>query len=230
MTERRYNEDEVAAIFERATEPSQANPAHASSSEGMTLAELQEIGREVGIAPESIALAARSVGVAAQASSRTFLGLPLGVARTVQLDRRLSEEEWERLVVVLRETFNARGNVRSQGSLRQWTNGNLQALLEPTERGHRVRMRTTKGDAMAWLTLGLGMVGFSAVSLVAAAVGAVGDVGMLAATGLTGVAGAGLFTATALRLPRWARTRQKQMEEVAARVALGTSPAPPVSD
>src|SRR5215203_4970217 len=131
MTERRYDQAEVAAIFERAAEATThaGEPRQPASSEGMTLAELQEIGREVGIAPESIALAARSVGVAAQASSRTFLGLPLGVARTVQLDRRLSEEEWERVVVDLRETFNARGSVRSEGSLRQWTNGNLQALL-----------------------------------------------------------------------------------------------------
>ena len=83
---------------------------------------------------------------------------------------------------------------------------------------------------MGWLALGLGMVGFSAVSLVAAAVeGALGSAGMLT-TGLMGVAGAGMFATTALRLPRWARRRQQQMEEVAARVALSTSASPPSSD
>src|SRR2546430_5906981 len=37
---------------------------------------------------------------------RTFLGLRIGVARTVNLNRRLTDEEWERLVVQLREVFN----------------------------------------------------------------------------------------------------------------------------
>ncbi len=52
------------------------------------------------------------------ATSRTVLGLPIGVARTVDLNRRLTDEEWERLVVQLREVFNARGRTRTEGSLR----------------------------------------------------------------------------------------------------------------
>lgn len=228
MSERRYDEAEVAAIFERAAEASPSGPRQASPADGLTLAELQAIGREVGIAPESIALAARTVGLEAPAAPRRFLGLPIGVARTVQLDRRLSAEEWERIVVDLRETFNARGSVRSQGSLRQWTNGNLQALLEPTATGDRIRLRTTKGDAMGRLVAGLGMVAVSATTILATvAQGGVGAAGTLAGMGLLGVAGAGMFASTALRLPRWADRRERQMEEVAARVALAATTPPP---
>ena len=233
MTERRYNEAEVAAIFERATEAEapQSGPRQVSPGEGMTLAQLQEIGQEVGIPAESIALAAQTIDRAGLPASRTFLGLPLGVARTVQLDRRLSEEEWERFVVDLRETFDARGTVTSHGSLRQWTNGNLQALLEPTATGHRIRLRTIKGDAIGRLVVGLGMFGVSTATLIAAAVqGALGDFGMLSAMGFLGVTGAGMFATSALRLPRWARTRRRQMEEVAARIALATATSPPTSD
>ena len=48
MPERRYNDEEVAAIFERASEEEQAATQLVRSSEGLTLADLQEIGREAG--------------------------------------------------------------------------------------------------------------------------------------------------------------------------------------
>ena len=83
----------------------------------------------------------------ARQPTRKLLGLPLGVAQTVEFDRKLTDQEWERIVADLRETFEAPGVVRQQGSLRQWTNGNLQALLEPTATGQRLRMRTVKGNA-----------------------------------------------------------------------------------
>jgi hypothetical protein len=221
LSERRYNEEEVAAIFERASEVSLAGPRQASSGEGMTLAELQDIGREVGIPADSIALAAQALGQGGQATSRSFMGLPLGVARTVYLGRPLSDAEWERLVVDLRDTFNARGTVKSHGSLRQWTNGNLQVLLEPTATGDRVRLRTAKGGALGSLVSGMLLVGLSAAGLIgAAAQGLLGDATLLSTMGLSALAGAGIVASNAVRLPRWGRTRQRQMDEIAARLAL----------
>jgi len=82
-------------------------------------------------------------------------------------------------------------------------------------------MRTVKGDAIGMLVGGLAMAGFSIVSLTtAAAQGALGDAGMLSGMGLLGLAGASMFTWSAFTLPRWARTRRRQMEDVAARAAL----------
>lgn len=223
MSQRRYDEAEVAAIFERAAESLQTGLRKAPGSDGLTLAELQDIGREVGIPAESIALAAQSLEPAGTPTSRRFLGFTVGVGRTVQLERRLSDQEWERLVVDLRETFDARGKVTSHGSLRQWTNGNLHVLLEPTESGHRVRMRTTKGDATGMLAGGLGIMGAgAAVAIAAVAQGAVGDVGMLAAIGAMGAGGIAMFASTAFRLPGWAQTRERQMEELAARLLRKT--------
>src|SRR5947207_1811830 len=108
MNERRFNDEEVAAIFARATEaraPDRRQPAH-SSGEGMTLAQLEEIGREVGIEPDALRHAAMTLGREGQATTRRFLGLPVGVGRSVDLGRALSDAEWERLVVDLRDTFD----------------------------------------------------------------------------------------------------------------------------
>ena len=61
MTERRFNEAEIAAILERASKRDAAASRRLEPGEGLTLAQLQEIGREVGIASEAIRDAARIV-------------------------------------------------------------------------------------------------------------------------------------------------------------------------
>jgi len=219
MSDRRYNENEMAAIFRAAAEgPQLPLGREVPRDEGMTLAELQSIGREVGIEPEAVAQAALALDVQREARPSTLLGLPIGVSRTVQLNRRLSDEEWERFVVQLREVFHARGVMRSEGSLRHWSNGNLQVLLEPTEAGHRLRFRTVNGAAVSSIRVGI-------VALIAAGVttlvtslngqlaGAASGIGILVAAGLAFLANG------VVRLPRWARTRGRQMEALAAHVA-----------
>ncbi len=224
--ERRYSEEDAAAIFQRAAEAQEGRRPQLPSGEGMTLAELQEIGREVGIPSELVAEAARSIDHAGRPSSRTFLGLTIGVGRTIELDRRLSDSEWEQLVGDLRETFDARGTVRYDGPFRQWTNGNLQVLLEPTPAGHRIRLRTLKGDARALMTAGFGLIGVAAATLIAAAVGGVMGNAWSTAISLS-VLGLGVFGVGAIRLPAWARLRRGQMEAVAARLTVSGQTALP---
>lgn len=225
MGERRYSEEEIAVIFERAAKAQQTAKRQLRSGEGMTLAELQEIGRDVGIPSELVADAARSIERLGRPTTRSFLGLPLGVGRTIELDRRVGEEEWQRLVGDLRETFDARGSIRYDGPFRQWTNGNLQALLEPTDTGHRLRLQTVKGDARAMMTGGLAMLGVTAATLVAS-LATVGLDGLPTGVVFLAAMGLGMFGLGALRLPGWARLRQHQMEAVAERLALSTKAGP----
>jgi hypothetical protein len=145
MSERRYTDEEVAAIFERAAETAHTALPVPAVGKGMTLAALQEIGRGVGISPVLISHAARTLETAGKPTSRR-------VGRTVEFDRPLSDSDWERLIADLRETFEARGMVRYDGPFRQWTNGNLQALAEPTPSGHRLRLQTVKGNSRALMT------------------------------------------------------------------------------
>jgi hypothetical protein len=219
VSDRRFNEEEVAAILKDAAEAQYSDNRLLPSSGGLTLAELQSIGREVGISPEMIQKSAQRFKPDQQ-PTRKLLGLPLGVAQTVEFNRRLTDKEWERIVADLRETFEAPGVVREQGSLRQWTNGNLQALLEPTATGQRLRMRTVKGNA-PWL-IGGGMLvftGAAAALATAFATGVTHDTGLMASilTAMTG--GAGMFGASAGRLPGWAQRRQQQMDQIADRAA-----------
>jgi hypothetical protein len=219
MTERRYSDDEVAAIFERAAK-SQAGLQRQqpnAATQGMTLRELQQIGKDVGIPAELVASAARELELAGRPTERKYLGLTIGIGRTVELPRRLTDDEWERVVADLRETFDARGTLRSEGSTRMWSNGNLQVMLEPTATAHRLRMRTVKGDSRGYISSGIGLVAIGVLTTIFRTIDGSFDMGMVA--GMWGLAAAGLamIVAGTLRLPSWARLRRQQMESIAAR-------------
>ena len=217
--ERRYGEDEVAEIFEAASAPVLSNRGEAPApAEGLTLAELQEIGRQVGIPPDRIAEAATSLALRpTPAPRRTDLGMPISAGRTLELPRALTDREWALLVSDLRETFRARGNDNSRGEVRAWTNGNLHAYVEPSRTGYRLRMGTVKGDALGLNRLaGLGVVSGAIVALIPL-LGGAGAADLGAGLALGGM-GAGTMLFNALRLPRWAREREEQMDHIVERV------------
>jgi hypothetical protein len=228
MSERRFSDDEVAEIFRLAAESTEKNQPLLPPAQGMTLAQIQEIGREVGIAPDHLAAATMALDLASRPTTRRFLGLPVGVGLVADLHRNLSDAEWDQLVVDLRETFDARGQQKRDGVFRQWTNGNLQALLEPTPTGSRIRFRTVHGNARMMMAAGLSMLGFSVFFAVMAMTRMnLSGVDALMSVFTPAAVGAGMFAFGALRLPGWARTRLSQMQQVATRLALPPKPALP---
>ncbi len=224
--ERRYQDDDSKEIFEAAATTGDSDRHALSSAKGFTLAELQEIGLEVGLAPERIADAATALELRRRAlPRRRSFGMPISVGRIIDLPRAPTDREWELLLGELRETFHAQGKVGSSGSIRQWTNGNLHAYVEPTEAGYRLRLGTLKGTApmtnmMGMAGMGMGMVLFGALLFTGnLADGFVGPV-------VFGAMGAAAFVSNLLRLPRWARQRREQMEYIAARAQalIGSEP------
>ena len=217
MTERRFSDDEVARIFARATEIQKDDSRALVRSEGMSLAELQAIGKEAGIDAALIAQAARAVDQPAAPKVPAVIGIPIGVARSILLDRRLTDDEWESLVVRCRELFEARGKVESHGSFRQWTNGNLQILLEPAGDTHRLRFKTTRGESRGLVAAGASMIAAaSVVALVGSITGTMSFLEVIASGMPVALGGTGMLAAGLLRLPSWRRKRDEQFEALAA--------------
>ncbi len=216
--ERKYRDEEVKEIFDLAVGTDDVGRPAVSDGGGLTLAELQEVGLEVGMDPGRIAEAAFAFDARREVlPRRTYLGVPTSVGRIVDLPRALTDREWEVLVGELRETFGARGEVSSHGGVREWTNGNLHAFLEPTATGHRLRLRTHKGSAMPLITIGAAglALGLTLVTLfVFEELGRAAIVLPLLMAGM----GGGVLAANMLNLPRWAREREGQMEYIAGRV------------
>ncbi len=225
--ERTYGEEEVAEIFKAAAAHCGAGSNALAPADGFTLAELQAIGGEVGLAPEAVAEAAAAVDVRRGALARRDLGMPVSVGRSVDLPRAPTDREWEMLVADLRETFGARGRVGSRGDVREWNHGNLHAYVEPTPTGYRLRLGTTKGNALASNRAGGALLAMALLWLVVlAASGALPDAIFLPL--VMALMGGGALGFNALRLPGWAQEREAQMEAVAARARalLAGSPAP----
>jgi hypothetical protein len=225
--QRTYDDDEVREIFAAAARRKLADPA-ATAAPGLTLAELQEIGREAGLEPAEVARAASALDTRALAGPpRTSLGMPIEVVRVVPLPRAPEDAEWEQLVGELRATFGARGRVVSQGGLREWANGNLHACVEPSGSGYRLRLGTVKGDARTLNAVGgITLITGAAGTISAVIGGAPQDLfvpWMIAAAGIVAV-GANFF-----RLPRWADTRRKQMDFIAARITAIMDGEPPAT-
>ncbi|MGI9626234.1 MAG: hypothetical protein ACR2QM_05305 [Longimicrobiales bacterium] len=226
--ERRYQEDEVRQIFERAADARDSQRRALSAGDGLSLAELQEIGLEVGLSPERVAEAASALELRAQpVPPKKYLGMPLSVGRTVDLPRAPTDREWEVLVAELRETFQAKGTIDTHGGIRQWTNGNLHAFVEPTEQGHRLRLGSLKGNTVVSQVMGSAGVGlgvFTSVALLAK--GRLADEFLIP---LFFVAlGIGAIAVGALALPSWAGKRAKQMDYIAGRAQalLNSGPEP----
>ena len=216
MTERRYGDEEIREIFAIATTGEGAgNRAPAAESDGMTLRELQRIGEEAGIEPARVVEAAARLEARGRAAPlRRSLGLPVGVSRVVDLPRAPTDREWEQLIAEFRSTFGARGEHSSAGGLREWSVGELHICVEPTARGHQLRLSTLKSDGQALNALGIALTALGTImSLVVTAAGkgekALAVFAMFAGMGAIGI------VANVLRLPRWARERERQMEALA---------------
>jgi hypothetical protein len=223
MSERRYAEEEVAAIFRDAAAESQTRlRSSAATQDGLTLSELQVIARDVGLSRDAVAHAAAALDIKSAGAEKRLLGLPIGVGRSAELNRNLTDDEWDRLVVRLRDTFDATGVTRVEGGLRQWSNGNLHVRLEPTADGQRLHLSTVNGAARAYMRPGMMTLVFGAVLVLVSLIG--GTDSLIPGLVLSGI-GASFVAIGAVRLPRWARLRGEQMDQIAAETATLTSEA-----
>jgi len=226
--ERKYRDDEIREIFDLATSGETAPGSGVSDEAGLTLGELQEVGLEVGVEPGRIAAAALSLDTRREDVSRgTSLGMPVTVGRVIELPGAVTDQEWELLVTELRETFGARGQVVSHGGVREWSNGIVKALLEPTETGHRLRLRAHKGGALATNWLGVGGLAIGLILLTMFLTGGPSPVRLEVMMILLVGMGGGALVTNLMSLPSWARESEGQMEYLAGRVQslLGEAPS-----
>lgn len=216
MTTRRYGDEEVREIFSLATTGGMRDGSLPSESGGLTLDELQRIGEEAGIEPARVAHAAETLDARGNpAPVKRSFGLPIGMSRVVHLPRAPSDREWEQLISQFRTTFGTPGHTTTSGGLREWSQGDMHISVEPTEHGEQLRLSTRNEAAVALNGLGIVTGGMSV--LTAATVTAAGKPEKaLAVLAMFGGMALAAFGANVVRLPGWARERERQMEAIAA--------------
>ena len=224
--ERKYEEHEVRQILDLAIGPEGAPAQSVPAVEGLTLLQLQEVGREVGLHPDRITQAVTELERRGESVPRgTTLGLPISVGSIVTLPRGPSDREWELLVADLRTTFGGKGEVTSHGGLREWSHGTLHAFIEPTETGHRLRLTDSRVGAVAGMAFGGFILAFALLIFVVLL--GKDDPGFkFAVPAFFSLIGGGLIAGSALSLPGWAREQERRMEHINRRaVSLLALPA-----
>ncbi|MEM1093300.1 MAG: hypothetical protein AAGJ10_01760 [Bacteroidota bacterium] len=213
---RRYSEEEIAVIFQKAVEAQETARRQRAPERGLTLDELKAIGAESGIDAAFIAHAAHAVHVQpAETDQVTYLRVPIGVSHTIDLPGPLSEANWHRLVAECQAAFRADGKQRLTSTMREWYNGNLRITVEPSESGHRLRMRTTKGDAKSLLSMSgvfflMGLLFALSQFLPNGGGDGLPEIGFMFL-----FMGLAMGLVSALQQPSWARKREQQMAMLA---------------
>lgn len=223
--ERRYQDHEIRQILDVAIGQEDGAAQSLSAADGLTLLELQEVGRDVGVPADRITQAVAAFEARGESVPRgTSLGFPTSVGRVVPLPRDPSDHEWELLIAELRTTFGGKGEVTSHGGLREWSHGRVQAFIEPTGTGHRLRL-TDSNAAVSGIVLGGFVLAFALLILVVL-LGKDAEDLKLAVPAFLSLLGGSLIMGSALSLPRWAREQEERMEHISRHaVALLTSPA-----
>ncbi len=120
MSERRYDDKELAAILRAASE-AQAEGISPDDSKGLTLPEIEKLAAEVGIDPRHVAAAAERLEGAPRGSRPFAL---FGALASERLDRTgegaFDETGWEDAIGELRKCFGSAGEVSRVGSSREW--------------------------------------------------------------------------------------------------------------
>ncbi len=213
--ERRLSDDDVSLVLRRAGEM--------TAEQGMTVAQVQEIARDVGISADAVqrALAEAASGALRPATVERSLGMTTGLSKDVVLPGVLDDAGWDVLVSTVRATFNAPGKESRSGVVREWRNGKLRIAVEPTVHGHRLRMSTDKEGALrAPLLLGGTLLLEAVASFVASA-----DPKLHAIGAVLGALGMAATAWPFLTLPKWSRTRAEQFDAVAREATSLVKPA-----
>ncbi|MGE0555313.1 MAG: hypothetical protein AB7R55_17930 [Gemmatimonadales bacterium] len=116
---RRFTDQEVALVLKRAAEAEERRAL--SSAKGLTLAELQDIAREVGLSPEAIEEAVTGLATRRRSQAPELLGAPLGAKVARGVPGQLDQEALRQLIRVVEDRLDATGTVTDALGTVRWT-------------------------------------------------------------------------------------------------------------
>ncbi|MCC7132050.1 MAG: hypothetical protein IT352_05365 [Gemmatimonadales bacterium] len=145
---RRFTDQEVAQVLQRATELEDRRPTELPTAPGLSLADLHEIGREVGLGPDAVDAAVRSVEANARPRVAAGLVAPLSAKLSWDVPGTLTRADLERLIRLVEERVDLTGTVSEALGTVRWTSvprgnkfeRNIQVSLTPGETDTRIEV------------------------------------------------------------------------------------------
>jgi len=132
---RRFDDEEVARILERAAELQHRAPLAPPDISGMTLAQLEQVATEAGIDPQHV----RDAAAALERETRTpalpgasLLGAPMRLELERTVEGEIPAGASEALAETIRATIPNPGYVSTLGKSFEWNSANPQRALRVT--------------------------------------------------------------------------------------------------
>ena len=136
MSDRRFADREVALVLRRAVELERESPSGATTK-GVSLEELQDIAREVGIDPGLVTRAVEQLDGRGGLEPLALLGPPDVRRETRALPADLSKEQVRELIRIVDDTVSAQGSVTEALDAVRWNatgrKKSTRVSLEPGE-------------------------------------------------------------------------------------------------
>lgn len=208
MDNRRFNRDEISRILKRAAELEHKNNVD-DDSEGLTLEELQQVSREVGLHPKYIEDALNELQHAPRTVIPNLVGGPFTYQRWDTAGGTLAGDEWEEVVAEIRRIHGGIGKTGTLGHTFEWEQrkqevGYIQIALSPKDDHTKIRIQANYNyyAGMVYMmsgVLGLALTGvlLDGSSLPVLAQWAIGATGML-----------GIFAGARLYLSNWMKRKR----------------------
>ena len=154
---KRFSEADARRIFalaaERQHEAGQEEP-------GLTLEELEEVGRAAGLDPAFVReAAADALRPEPVRLTRTVLGVPTEIRRERFVRGEVTDEAWAQVVMDLRQRFNKAGVVTEIGPVREWRSvaGDNRQAVVVTLTAERDGTRAVVERTQTQMALGFGI-------------------------------------------------------------------------
>jgi hypothetical protein len=207
LGERRYTEEELALILNRAAERQEGVQ---SSAARYTLADIQEIAAGAGIAPDHVASVAAAIRDDRAPRGGGVLGAPSRFRFDESIDGEVADEVIGELFDLARRTLGLQGEVTEALGTVEWkAQDNFGSnYVTVARRGGRttIAVLSARTDAalVTWMVGGVGAF-FGSLGLGAALVGAVSVAAPIAAAAGIGAAMSGAWASTRAVWRRYAR-------------------------
>ncbi len=142
---RLFSEKDVSRVLKRATELQEAEGPAAGAADvaGLSLEDLQQIAAEVGIDPHHLAAAVAELDQEDGTADRFhWLGAPTSLELDRVFEGEVSEDQWEKMVEEIRESFGLVGSTGHVGRSYEWTHesSEQQAHVRVTSSGGQTRV------------------------------------------------------------------------------------------
>ena len=121
MAGRHYNEKEIGALIQRATELHEASLDAQGPSQRLSLEEIEHIAAEMGVPPEHVRKAALEFEQRPP-SKRPFslFGSPFFEEHDEVLPGELTDAQWETIVLAIRDYTGSSGKTTELGTVKEW--------------------------------------------------------------------------------------------------------------